>query len=201
MKRLFFGFLLFAGLAVAVNAQTSHKILVVYFSWSGNTRAVAVQIANELRSSETGGTRRSVDLFEIQTVLPYPDDYASFVNIIKAEQDKGTARPALATKVDNMAQYDTVFLGWPTWWGTMPMAVCTFLESYDFTGKTIYPFNSSASSGFSQALTVLKKECPASTIGDGLEVYSYGQHKNTPTLSTPDSKVTAWLEKLGFKEN
>jgi flavodoxin len=98
-----------------------------------------------------------------------------------------------------MAQYDTVFLGWPTWWGTMPMAVCTFLESYDFGGKTIYPFNSSASSGFKNGLPLLKKEAPKASIKDGLEIKAYSQSRK-PTLKTPNKQVTAWLQKAGMEK-
>jgi flavodoxin len=179
--------LCFAGLALAVNAQPSHKVLVAYFSWSGNTKAVAEQIAHE-----TGGT-----LFEIKTVRQYPNTYDAITKQVKAEQEAGTARPTLAGKVANMAQYDTVFLGWPTWWGQMPMGVATFLESYDFAGKTICPFNLSGMSGFGKALALLKKEAPKALIKDGLEIKSFSQ-KKVQTVKTPNKKVTTWVKKLGY---
>jgi flavodoxin len=188
MKKVVLTILCLAGLVLAANAQSGHKILVAYFSWSGNTRAAAEQIAKE-----TGGT-----LFEIKTVAQYPNDYHAFVDKIKSEQQSATARPELSTKVDNMEQYDTVFLGWPTWWGQMPMAVASFLNSYNFAGKTICPFNLSGSSGFGRSLALLKRETPRATIKNGLEIYAYSTNRK-PRLQTPDSKITAWLKKLGYK--
>jgi len=107
----------------------SKHVLVAYFSHSGNTR----QIANQVHESIGG------DIFEIQTVDPYPSDYDKVVEIAKQEQ-KSAYRPAIKTKVESMDSYSTVFIGYPNWWGTIPMAVFTFLEGNDFSGKTIVPF-------------------------------------------------------------
>jgi hypothetical protein len=96
-----------------------------------------------------------------------------------------------------MTQYDTVFLGWPTWWGQMPMAVATFLDSYNFAGKTICPFNLSGSSGFGRSLSLLKSQAPKAIIDEGLEIYAYSTSRN-PRLQTPDSKITSWVKKLGY---
>lgn len=113
----------------ARNTSEAKKVLVAYFSWSGNTRVIAEQI-EEL----TGG-----ELFEIRTVIPYPEEYRPCTEIAKKEKEMN-ARPELKTKIDRMEEYDVVFIGYPNWWGTAPMAVWTFLESYDFSGKTVIPF-------------------------------------------------------------
>lgn len=107
------------------------KILIVYFSWGGSTKQVAENIANH-----TGGT-----LFRIETVTPYPTEYIPCTEVARTERDNGI-RPELKTVVDNLDQYDTIFVGCPVWWHTAPMAVRSFLESenYDFSGKTIIPF-------------------------------------------------------------
>jgi flavodoxin len=119
---------------------------------------------------------------------------------VRSEQNKGTARPALAAKVENMSQYDTVFLGWPTWMGTMPMAVCTFLESYDFSNKIIYPFNTNGGSQFGSSLSLLKKEAPHAVIKEGLSIYALDDNPNNDTVEhTPDKRVTQWLDKFGLR--
>lgn len=107
------------------------KILIAYFSWGGTTQQVAENIANH-----TGGT-----LFRIETVNPYPTEYTPCTEVAREERDNGI-RPELKATVENLGQYDTIFVGCPVWWHTAPMAVWSFLESdvYDFSGKTIIPF-------------------------------------------------------------
>lgn len=102
--------------------------LVAYFSWSGNTRTVAEKI-----QAQTGA-----DIFEITTVNSYSDDYDTVLNEAQAEQ-RENARPELSGHVENMAGYDVVYLGYPNWWGDMPMALYSFLEAYDLSSKTIVP--------------------------------------------------------------
>ncbi len=104
------------------------KILVAFFSHSGNTEAVANQIKEKVSS----------DLFEIKTVESYPADYNAVVDKAKKEQ-AADYRPILGTKVD-MDLYDVIFIGYPNWWGTTPMAIFSFFEEYDFSGKTIIAF-------------------------------------------------------------
>ena len=100
-------------------SESSHP-LIAYFSWSGHTE----QLANMIQA-ETGG-----DLFAIETKTPYTDDYDAVVDQAKQEQEEN-ARPALASQVENMDDYDTIFIGYPNWWNDVPMAVLTFVESYD----------------------------------------------------------------------
>ena len=115
-----------------------NKILVAYFSWSGNTQYVAEQIAKQ-----TGGT-----LFRIEPVKPYvkpyPTEYTPCTEVAKKEKEDN-ARPAIKNKVEDWDSYDTVFIGCPVWWWTAPMIINTFTESYDFKGKTVIPFCTYAS--------------------------------------------------------
>jgi len=172
-------------------AQTGNKkILVAFFSWSGNARTLAGQVAQA-----TGG-----DLFEIKTVTPYPNYYDECIVIAKQEQEDN-ARPAISEKVDNMGAYDIVFLCHSNWWGTMPMAVFTFLESYDFTGKTIYPLVTHGGSLFGRSLDDLKKTCPQAVIGEGLAVSAFDRNPNDkPRVNVPNRDVTAWLRKIGMSK-
>ncbi|GBU22995.1 hypothetical protein R80B4_02908 [Fibrobacteres bacterium R8-0-B4] len=174
-----------------LSAQTGGgKVLVAYFSWSGNAKALAGQIAQA-----TGG-----GLFEIKTVTPYPAVYEECTKAAKQEQNSN-ARPALSGKVDGMERYETVFLCYPNWWGTMPMAVFTFLESYDFSGKTVYPLVTYGGSRFGRSLDDMKKLCPKAVIGEGLSVKASGRNPNDkPVVTVPDKDVTAWLSKIGVSK-
>lgn len=135
------------------------KILVIYFSHSGNTRETADQVAKM-----TGG-----DLFEVQTVKPYPKEYNAVVNVAQKEQ-QADARPALVTQVLNMKAYDTVIVGYPNWWGTVPMALFTFFEQYDFAGKTILPFCTHEGSGMGYSEKDIAKLCPQAKLLKGFAV-------------------------------
>ena len=154
--------------------------LIAYFSWSGNTEQVA-----QLIQEATGG-----DLFEIAPAVPYTDDYDELLDIARQEQSD-SARPELAAQVENWGRYDTVFVGYPNWWSDAPMAVYTFLESYDWTGKTLVPFNTSASGGFGRSLDNLPESAAGATILEGL---SFTER----TLADAQSEVPAWLDGLGL---
>ena len=153
-------------------------VLVAYFSWSGNTQQMAQIIAQE-----TGA-----DLFEINTAVPYTDDYNELLDIAQQEQS-ADARPELDAQVENWDSYDTIFVGYPNWWSDAPMAVYTFLESYDFTGKTLIPFNTSASGGFGRSLSRIEESAAGATILDGLDL-TEGE------LGDAESRVTTWLDGL-----
>jgi flavodoxin len=168
--------------------QPGGKILIAYFSWSGNAKALAGQIARE-----TGG-----DLFEIKTVKTYSAIYNECIAEAKEEQNQN-ARPALSGSVTNMAQYNTVFLCYPNWWGTLPMGVFTFLEANDFSGKTIYPLVTHGGSRFGRSLDDIKKLSPQVVLGEGLSVSAYDTNpKDATRVTTPNRDVTAWLRKIGM---
>lgn len=152
------------------------NVLIAYFSWGGNTQGIAEEI-----QAQTGA-----DLFEIQMVEPYSTDYNTVLE--QAQQDQNAqARPELSTHVEDMEQYDTILLGYPNWWASIPMPVASFLEEYDFTGKTIVPFCSHGGGRFGQSLTAITKLVPEAVLGEGLAIsYSGGS-------GMPDD-VAAWLE-------
>ena len=162
------------------HTEEEKEILVAYFSWSGNTRQIADIIAQE-----TGA-----DLFEIAPTTPYTDDYNALLDITQQEQSED-ARPELDAQVENWDSYDMIFVGYPNWWSDAPMAVYTFLESYDFTDKTLIPFNTSASGGFGKSLTGISESAVGATILDGLEL-TEGE------LGEAQSLVTVWLDGIGL---
>ena len=154
--------------------------LVAYFSWSGNTEHMAQIIAEQ-----TGGS-----LFEIEPATPYTDDYDTLLDIARQEQSDN-ARPELAAQVEEWDGYDVVFVGYPNWWSDAPMAVYTFLESYDWTGKTLIPFNTSASGGFGRSLSGIEESAAGAEILDGLDL-------TESELSDAQSRITEWLDGLGL---
>lgn len=143
------------------NSQTAESnTLVVYFSATGNTRMIAESIADGL----------SADIYEIVPEEPYTDadlNYNDSNSRCTLEMQDASARPAIAGSADHFDQYDTVFLGYPIWWGEAPRIVDTFVESYDFTGKTVIPFCTSASSGIGSSADTLKNLAGSGEWVDG----------------------------------
>ena len=149
----------------------SSSVLIAYFSWSGNTEQVA-----QIIQQETGG-----DLFEIAPATPYTDDYNELLDIAQQEQ-ADNARPELAGQVENWEQYDTVFVGYPNWWSDAPMAVYTFLEHYDFTGKTIHPFCTHEGSGLSQTERDIRVAAKGAVVTKGLAIHGSSVAQAEPAL-------------------
>jgi len=170
------------------------KCLIAYYSREGNNyvsgKIVNLPIGNtkvvaNMIQEMTGG-----DLFRINTVKSYPEDYAETTDVAKKEQDDN-ARPQLSSYVDNMDSYKLIFLGYPNWYGTMPMSVFTFLEKYDFSDKTIIPFCTHEGSGLGRSEKDIAKLCPKATLLKGLAIHG-------SRVSAAKIDVTNWLNKLGM---
>lgn len=164
----------------AESTSSSH-ILVAYFSLpetdgvdasSGASRVVidgelkgAMQYMAEVIAGTTGG-----ELFRIETVQTYPSDHSPLIEQAKEEQNQN-ARPELAAHIENPEDFDIIYLGYPNWWADMPQALYTFLEEYDFSGKTIIPFNSHGGSRFSRTIETIQEMQPtANVITNGFTV-------------------------------
>lgn len=172
--------LAFSCTACAETTEDHAHILIAYFSRSGNTESVAQEIC-----ALTNG-----ELFEIIPEEPYPEDYNETVERFRRERDDD-ARPALASMVENMDDYDIVFVGYPIWGGDIPYVVRTFLEQYDFAGKTIIPFCTHGGSRFGSSLETLEALCPDAVLAEGYEVYG-GSADNA------SEEVAHWLETLAL---
>lgn len=164
----------------SASSTGSSHILIAYFSHTGNTRTIANQIHDV-----AGG-----DLFEIKTVDPYPEEYEAVVEIAKKELNEGY-KPPLATHVENIDSYDVIFLGYPNWWGTMPMAVETFLTEHDLSGKTVIPFCTHNGSGLGSSVIDIKNLCPEATLLEGLAVRG-------SAVKDAQSQVAEWIGTLGI---
>ena len=190
----------------AINiSNTQNKILIAYFTWSDNTvveNPNSIDVDAETSASvlspgnaelianwiaeETGG-----DLFSIKTQNKYSSDYDECLNQARKERDNNE-RPALVGRVNNIDDYDVIFLGFPNWWYTCPMAVFTFIESYDLSGKTIIPFCTHGTGGLSRTIRDLKNLLP-----DNCEVLEpIGVYR--PEVKNSKSRVLDWLRKLGY---
>ena len=175
--------------------SANSKILVVFFSHTGENYSVGViekgntHIIADMIAEETGA-----DMFEIQPENPYPNTYNECTDVAKKEQNEN-ARPKFIGSVDNMDQYDTVFIGYPIWWGDLPMVVYTFLESYDFSSKTVIPFCTHEGSGLSGTDRKVANACPGATVLDGLAIRgSTAQNKQDESKSD----VIKWLNGLDY---
>ena len=162
-----------------------NKILVVYFSWSGHLDSMAHWVADE-----TGG-----DLYRVTAADPYTEDYNATADRAKQEQDDGV-RPEIVVDItpEQMSEYDTVFFGFPVWWYDLPMPMWTFLENYDFSGKTIIPFFShEGSSNGANALPTVEKLAVAATVrsDDALSIRG-------GNVDSAENDVRAWVQGLNY---
>ncbi|MDO9324143.1 MAG: flavodoxin [Methanoregula sp.] len=146
----------------------------------GNTEVVAKMIQELTRG----------DLFHIESVNAYPVDYKETTEVAQQEL-RTNARPKLASHPESLASYDVIFLGYPNWWGTMPMPVFSFLEEYDLSGKTIVPFCTHEGSGLGRSVSDIRKICPRSTVTEGLAIKG-GEVKDA------QDDVSGWLHELGM---
>lgn len=171
---------------------TEKKCLIAYYSRkgqnyvngnivdlkTGNTEVVAGMI-----QKITGG-----EMFHIESVKAYPKDYTETTNVARDEL-RNNARPEINGNVESMDSYDVIFLGYPNWWGTMPMPVFTFLEKYDFSGKTIVPFCTHEGSGLGRSEQDIKKLCPNADVLKGIAIRG-------GSAGSAVKIVSEWVEKL-----
>jgi flavodoxin len=176
--------------------MTNSKSLIAYFSRKGNNYVggsiVNLPIGNTEVIAKKIQKLTGSDTFEIKTIKSYPEDYTETTNVAK-EELSNNFRPELTEIVDDMDSYDVIYIGYPNWYGTMPMAVFTFLESYDFSGKTIIPYCTHEGSGLGQSVRDIKKLCPNSRVLDGLAIKGGSVNRN-------QNDVSAWLHKLGISD-
>lgn len=165
------------------------KTLIAYYSRRGENYVNGIIKDLSIGNTETVANKIAVyldaDIFRIETVSDYPEDYTETTNVAMLELN-ANARPKLKSSIDNIGEYDMVFLGYPNWWGTMPMCVCTFLESYDFSGKTILPFCTHEGSGLGHSEKDIVKFCPDSDVKKGLAIRG-------SRVTTADNEIAAWL--------
>lgn len=171
--------------------QSSKKILIVYLSRTNNTKAIA-----EIIHDKVGG-----DLVPIELEKPYPSVYKQIVEQVSQENDKGYL-PPLKTKIGNIEEYDTVFVGFPTWGMQLPPPLKSFLTQYDLSGKTVIPFNTNAGYGTGSSFETVKKLCKKSTVLEGFIIEGGKEKDGILFVMKGDKKVNVakevqqWLQKI-----
>ena len=191
--------------AESSEAGAQSSLLVAYFSYAENaalpddvdaSASASIQPWNGALTGNTGvvadmiAQATGADLFSIRTVEQYPDTYDATLDQGQQEQSDG-ARPELATHLENLDSYDTIFLGFPNWWGDMPMAVYTFLDEVDLSGKTVIPFVTSGGSGFSNTISTIQQMEPQATVQEGLSI-------GASSATGAQQQVESWLSELGL---
>ena len=165
------------------------KSLIAYFSRKGNNYVGGSIVNLPIGNTEVIANKirelTGSDMFRIETVKTYPEDYTETTNVAREEQ-RQNGRPELTDRVDNMDSYDVIYLGYPNWYGTMPMAVFTFLESYDFYGKTIVPYCTHEGSGMGSSERDIKKLCPSAKVLPGLAIRG-------GSVARADKDLSNWL--------
>jgi flavodoxin len=172
--------------------SNNSKILVAVFSRAGENYAVGnVEVGNTEVMANYIVDYIGADFFKIEPVTPYPESYEECTEVAQQEKNQN-ARPEIKNKITNFDDYDTVFIGYPNWWGDMPMIVYTFLESYDFSGKKVIPFNTHEGSGASGTYNTIKNKLSNSNvITNGLAIRG-------ANVRSSKSEVESWLKELGF---
>lgn len=174
--------------------MNTKKILVAFFSRTGENYAVGhieqgnTHIVAEMISAATGGT-----IFRIEPSTPYPDDYRACTEIAQREK-RSKARPALVGDI-TAEEFDVIFLGYPNWWGDLPMCVYTFLEQHDWQGKIIIPFCTHEGSGLSDTENRLRTACRGASVLNGLAVRGAVAQNERETARR---QVLEWLKRLKY---
>ena len=173
---------------------SDEKILIVYFSKTGENYNVGnIDVGNTAMVASYIKEYLGADSFEIVPIKKYSDNYQKSTEEAKKEQNEN-ARPKIKNELNNLSDYDTIFIGYPIWWGDLPMIVYTFLESYDFSGKTIIPFNTHEGSGNAGTYERIKNKLNNSSVNtNGLALQG-------SVARTEDGKeeTIKWLKELGY---
>lgn len=171
------------------------KILIAYYSRRGNNYTsggiVDLAIGNTEIAAKAIQKLVGGDAFRIDPVKEYPVDYEKTTQVAQAELRQG-ARPEIKGRVEDMSSYDVIFLGYPNWWSTMPMVVFTFLEAYDFAGKTLLPFCTNEGSGLGHSESDIKKLCPKAKVLKGLAIRG-------SAVKGAEGDIADWITASGVK--
>ena len=174
--------------------KTDARVLIVYFSRTGENYNVGnIEVGNTAIMASYIKEYLNADSFEIIPVNKYPDSYDECLKIATKEQNED-ARPAIENKIEDIAKYDTIFIGYPIWWGDMPQIIYTLMEEYDLSGKTIIPFNTHEGSGSSGTYNTIKSKLKSAKVNtNGLAL----QGKVARTNEGKEKTIN-WLKELGY---
>jgi len=173
------------------NMDKQGKTLVVFFSHAGENYSVGnIKVGNTKVVADYISEMTGADQFEIVADKDYDMPYMELIEVAKQEANDGEL-PAMVGKLENLDQYDTVFIGGPVWWGTYPQVMFTFFRDYDLNGKTIIPFTTHEGSGLASCVEDVKAAYPGATVKTGFAIYGH-------EVRSGRAKVEKWLKGLGF---
>ena len=177
--------------------ETPAHVLVVYFSHAGENYNVGViEEGNTAKMGNIIAEQMNADIFALEPVVPYPEDYDACLDVATREQQK-KARPEYEGEIENWDQYDTVFIGYPIWWGSIPNIVYTFMEAYDFEGRTVIPFNTHEGSGQSHSQRDIEELLTGADVLQGLAIR--GSKAQNDAEGTGED-VADWLKCIGLAQ-
>ncbi len=177
------------------DSEAGSRVLVVYFSRTGENYTVGtISKGNTAIVADMIAENTGADAFEIIPVTPYPDSYDECLETATQEQ-RSNARPEYEGEVEGWEDYDTVFFGYPIWWGDLPMIAYTFLESHDWSGKTVIPFNTHEGSGQGGTQRTIEGLCSGATVLDGLAIRGNTAQNDS---AAAQKSVTDWLDRMDF---
>lgn len=200
-------FILITMLSVENLIFAKEKPMIIYFSYYENANlpndidasaSASIQLWNRKRTGNTGVIANMIkdktdgDIFSVVVADKYPESYDETVDRGRDEKNQNI-RPRLITHIENFNNYDTFFVGYPNWWGDMPMALYSFFDEYDFSGKTIIPFVTSGGSGFSDTISTIKSLEPNANILEGLNI-------SGRRVQDAEKNVEEWLKKLNYSD-
>ena len=177
------------------DSESGSRVLVVYFSRTGENYTVGtISKGNTVIVADMIAENTGADVFEIVPETPYPDSYDECLEVATQEQ-RSNARPEYVGEVEGWEEYDTVFFGYPIWWGDLPMIAYTFLESHDWSGKTVIPFNTHEGSGQGGTQRTIAGLCSGATVLDGLAIRGNTAQNDS---AAAQKSVTDWLDRMDF---
>lgn len=196
-----------AMMSVGTTAFSAEKPLVVYFSYYENadlpsnvdtSASASIQVWNNKNTGNTGVVANIInekvngDIFPILVADKYSDSYDDTVDRGREEKNRNV-RPQLVNHIENFESYDTVFVGFPNWWYDMPMAMYSFFEEYDFSGKTIIPFVTSGGSGFSDTISAIRSLEPNAEVLEGISI-------SGRRAAGSEDNITEWLNRINYSK-
>lgn len=196
-----------AMMSVGTTTFSAEKPLVVYFSYYENadlpsnvdtSASASIQVWNNKNTGNTGVAANIInekvngDIFPILVADKYSDSYDDTVDRGREEKNRNV-RPQLVNHIENFESYDTVFVGFPNWWYDMPMAMYSFFEEYDFSGKTIIPFVTSGGSGFSDIISAIRSLEPNAEVLEGISI-------SGRRAADSEDNITEWLNRINYSK-
>lgn len=193
MRKILVGVLVVMAVAASAFAAEAKSLVVIFSRADENYQVGYIEVGNTMKLAQLIAEKTGSELFEVKPAKKYPADYDTCIDVAKREQNQN-ARPAIAEDRD-ISEYDTIFLGYPVWWGDIPMCMYTFIEGHDWNGKTVIPFCTHEGSGSGRTDSTLKSTLKGADVKRAKSMRGSEAQKGGASV---ERKVDAWLKSEGF---